>query len=111
MRPHKVIETYELVGVLTLSQEEYDRDWVGTAMRRATRTGLRRNAAVVLGNLKDGAAMPALVEALQDEDPVVRGHAAWAVGRIGGNRPSLEGQLAIEEDTRVEGEIRRALEY
>jgi epoxyqueuosine reductase len=82
LRPHRVVEECTLVGVLELGEEEYQRDWVGTAMRRATRAGLRRNAAVVLGNLGDAAAVPALAGALGDPDPVLRGHAAWALGRL-----------------------------
>jgi epoxyqueuosine reductase len=110
MRPHPVIETYDLVGVLSLTQEEYDRDWVGTAMRRATRSGLRRNAAVVLGNLRDESALPALGAALDDADPVVRGHAAWALGQIGSSHPTLSRRLSVEEDERVGTELRDALE-
>jgi len=45
---------------------------------------LRRNAAVALGNTLDRAAVPALERALvEDAHPLVRGHAAWALGRLG----------------------------
>jgi epoxyqueuosine reductase len=110
LQPHPVTETYALAGVLELSQAEYDAHWVGTAMRRATRRGLRRNAAVVLGNLGDPAAVPALAAALGDEDAIVRGHAAWALGRLESGARPLRTALASERDPAVRAEIRAALD-
>jgi epoxyqueuosine reductase len=56
----------------------------GTALARAKRVGLVRNAALVLGQRHVVAAVPALARRLADadEDPVVRAAAAWALGRI-----------------------------
>lgn len=56
--------------------------------------------------------MPALVEALSDGEPLVRGHAAWALGRLGGEeaRGALEAALSREGDAEARGEIERALE-
>ena len=55
----------------------------GTPLRRAGRSGLARNAAIVLGNLGDRGALPALRRcARENADGVVRDAAAWAVGRI-----------------------------
>lgn len=109
LRPHSVLETFTLVDVLELDEARYQSEWVGTAMRRATRSGLRRNAAVVLGNQRDETAAPALVRSLADEDPVVRGHAAWALGRIGGSRDALDRARAKETDAQVVSELDRAL--
>ena len=93
-----------------MTEEAYDRDWVGTAMRRATRSGLRRNAAIVLGNLGDNNAAPALISALADQDPVVRGHAAWALGALDAGKKELASLYQREEDERVQTEIRAVLE-
>ena len=52
---------------------------------RATPTGLARNAAVVLGNLGQPAAIPALAGAAASHpDSIVREHAAWALERLRG---------------------------
>lgn len=110
LRPHPVVETWSLVDILELTEEMYQEHWVGTAMRRATRTGLRRNAAVVLGNKGDPASLPALTRALSDHDPIVRGHAAWAMGRIPGATPALDRAHGRDPDPTVREEIRRALE-
>lgn len=110
LRPHPVVETWTLVEVLEMSEDQYGEQWVGTALRRATRSGLRRNAAVVLGNQGNPAAVPALRRALEDPDPIVRGHAAWALGRIGGASPALDRAHRREADPRVRAEVRRALD-
>lgn len=110
LQPHTVVQTWTLVDVLELDEERYQREFVGTAMRRATRSGMRRNAAVVLGNQGDDRALPPLRAALRDEDPVVRGHAAWAIARIAPRDAALDAALAREEDARVQDELRRALD-
>ncbi|MCA8974520.1 MAG: tRNA epoxyqueuosine(34) reductase QueG, partial [Planctomycetes bacterium] len=50
LQPHRIVETWTLVDVLAMDQARYESEFTGTAMRRASRSGLRRNAAVVLGN-------------------------------------------------------------
>jgi epoxyqueuosine reductase len=80
-----------------------------TAVSRAKRRGLLRNVAVALGNSGNPDAVPALVGALDDPEPLVRGHAAWALGRIGGARRALEAARRREPDGGVVGEIETAL--
>jgi epoxyqueuosine reductase len=109
LRHHPVFEQFDLVGILELSLEDYEQWFRGTAMRRARREGLRRNAAIVLGNLGDGAAVAPLTTALEDSDPVLRGHAAWALGRVGG-RSELLRALQREREVAVVAEIRAALD-
>jgi len=70
----------ELMGMDEAAWDEFSR---GTAMRRARRTGFLRNVAVALGNWAAPEAVPVLSGALNDAEPLVRGHAAWALGRIG----------------------------
>ena len=92
-----------------MDEQRYESEFTGTAMRRATRSGMRRNAAVVLGNRGDDAALPALLEALADADPIVRGHAAWAVGRITPHHSALDAARRREQDDTVRAEIERAM--
>jgi len=84
-----------------------------TAMGWRGASVLRRNAAVALGNGLDRADVPALAEALGgDSSPLVRGHAAWALGRIGSPQAyaALRGAAAQEPDRTVVSEIALALE-
>jgi epoxyqueuosine reductase len=55
---------------------------LGSAIRRAGYAGLKRNVAVALGNWGGEEAVPVLTSALRDLEPVVRSHAAWALGQI-----------------------------
>jgi epoxyqueuosine reductase len=101
----------ELVDLLRLTREEFRNRYHHTPVGRAGWAGLLRNACVALGNARDPAAVPALVEALRHEEPLVRGHAAWALGRIGGEaaRCALETALAGEDDPDVRLELDDAL--
>jgi len=65
----------------------------------------QRNAAVALGNQGDPGAIPALVSALEDPEPLVRAHAAWLWEKSAGSRlkAALEKRRALEED----GGVRR----
>jgi epoxyqueuosine reductase len=69
--------------LLALTQEEFSAAFKGSPMKRAKLRGLKRNAAVVLGNAGDPSALPSLIAALSDSEPLVREHAAWTLGEIG----------------------------
>lgn len=74
----------DLIELMNMSEEEFRQRFRKSPVKRTKLAGLRRNAAVALGNIGDPAAVPALIEALHSEPALVRGHAAWALGRIGG---------------------------
>jgi epoxyqueuosine reductase len=98
----------DLQALLRMRGRAFRRAYGRTAMGWRGAVVLRRNAAVALGNSLDRAAVPALEEALAgDPQPLVRGHAAWALGRIGSPRArrALEAALAVEHDTAVLAEI------
>ncbi|HEV7559044.1 MAG TPA: tRNA epoxyqueuosine(34) reductase QueG [Kofleriaceae bacterium] len=82
-----------------------------TAMRRISREVLLRNVSVALGNTGDPAAIPALVSLVDHPLPLVRGHAAWALGQLGGDMATaaLHAQRAREHDRYVIDEIDAAL--
>lgn len=75
-------ESVDAVEILGLTDEEFRRRYKDTAIERTRRRGLVRNAAIVLGNTGDEAALPALEQALGDPEPMVRDAAAWAIGQI-----------------------------
>jgi epoxyqueuosine reductase len=71
-----------------------------------------RNVAVALGNAKSVMALPALILALDDQEALVRGHVAWAIGQIGSpeGMRALERRWSIENDALVRDEIEAAIE-
>jgi len=109
--PH-IGNAMDLPAVLRMTKAQF-REWFGpTAMAWRGKAVLQRNAAVALGNSSEQKAVPPLVEALGDRKPLVRGHAAWALGRLGGNaaRTALEALLARECDAHVREEAKLALD-
>ena len=101
----------DLVELLEMTEAQFLERFAGTPIMRAKRVGLQRNACVALGNLKAREAMPVLAHALQTSDPLVRSHAAWALGEIGGEtaRYALQNASATESSEDVLCEIRAAL--
>jgi epoxyqueuosine reductase len=69
----------ELLG---MTQPEFSAAFKGSPMKRAKLRGLRRNAAVVLGNVGTVEDVPVLQQALADPEALVREHAAWALDRV-----------------------------
>ncbi len=100
-----------LPDLLALDAAAFRRRFAGTALWRARRRGLLRNAAVALGNTGNPEAVPALVGALADPEALVRSHAAWALGRIGGRtaRRALERARIAETALDVRTEVDAAL--
>jgi epoxyqueuosine reductase len=106
-----------LADLLLLDDAGFRERFRGSAILRAKRTGIARSAAIALGNRPDPTAADALVKALDDDDAIVRGAVAWALGRwlAGGGelghraRNALGARNAREEDPAVRGEIAAAL--
>jgi epoxyqueuosine reductase len=102
-----------LVDLLRLRSSAFKKHFRETAMGWRGAAVLRRNAAVALGNALDRSTVWPLVESLcGDPHPMVRGHAAWALGRIGSPAAlaALRGQSTVEPSEEVRGEISMALQ-
>jgi epoxyqueuosine reductase len=102
-----------LVELLRLRSSAFKKRYRPTAMGWRGAAVLRRNAAVALGNALDRSTVGPLVESLcGDPHPMVRGHAAWALGRIGSPAAlgALRGQSNVERSQEVRAEISMALQ-
>jgi epoxyqueuosine reductase len=118
LSPRPAIPEPDLFEEISLSREEFNRKFKGSPIQRAKRRGYLRNVAVAIGNQAPGtpfsqAAVDVLQETLMNEpEALVRGHAAWALGRIGGRAACrvLEHALTLEKEAQVLDEIREALE-
>jgi len=100
-----------LIPLLELDDEAFRERFRKSPIRRTKRVGLQRNVCVALGNIGDPVAVPALAKALQSDDTLVREHAAWALGRIGGEkaRQALMESEKQETDDQVVAEIETTL--
>jgi epoxyqueuosine reductase len=102
-----------LIEELALTPQAFNGKFRGSPVKRAKRRGYLRNAAVVLGNRRDARAVPALAQSLaNDPEALVRQHAAWALGQIGGEpaRQALLEAREQEADPSVLAEVERALQ-
>ncbi len=95
-RPH--LAAPELTDVLELTSAGYRKFVRGTALKRTHRAHLARNAAIALGNCDDQAAIQPLTQALASHpSALVRGHAAWALGRLA----AFDQDLVVDALTRA----------
>jgi epoxyqueuosine reductase len=115
-RRHGITRSDELLpslpDLLGLDEDHFRRRFRSSAIQRAKRDGFVRNVAVALGNTRNPAAVEPLARAVrQDPSPLVRSHAAWALGAIGTSaaRFVLETAWSAEPDPSVRAEIRDAL--
>jgi epoxyqueuosine reductase len=115
-------EMPSLVELLSLDKSAFRKKFHGSPILRAKRVGLLRSAAIALGNhplesCDISAGLHSLCRALRDEEPVLRGAAAWALGQWRQRIPTiapqildaLQAQLVDEQDDIAQCEIRSAI--
>ncbi len=81
-QPREGLVNPALEWLAEMSAEEFREKFRGSPIRRTKRTGLRRNAAIAMGNSGDRAFAPVLERLAADDDSVVAESARWAVERL-----------------------------
>ncbi|WP_252504130.1 tRNA epoxyqueuosine(34) reductase QueG [Sporosarcina sp. Marseille-Q4943] len=102
-----------LVPMLSLSNREFKETYGHMSGSWRGKNPIQRNAILALAHFKDETAVPTLAELLvNDQRPVIRGTAAWALGEIGTSESieAIEIALQKEEDADVRIEMERVLE-
>jgi epoxyqueuosine reductase len=102
----------DLIVLFELDETAFRQRFRNTPLWRPRRRGLLRNAAIVLGNMPTATAVPALIRGLNDQEPLVRGACAWALGRNDEQAAAdaLRARYAIELETTVRREIDASLQ-
>ncbi|MEM7334642.1 MAG: tRNA epoxyqueuosine(34) reductase QueG [Chloroflexota bacterium] len=89
-----------LLSLLQLDDDSFRTQYKNSPIYRVKRARFVRNACVAAGNWGSKTAVPYLIPLLKDSSPIVRGHAAWALGQIG----ERSGLTAVYENARKETE-------
>ncbi len=110
-RPRPVNRAPSLRDLARMTPEDFRREFRRSPVKRTKWRGLMRNVAVALGNSQNRGAVPELAGLLDSDDPMVRRHAAWALGQVGGAdaRQALERRRTTEADPHTRAEIELAL--
>lgn len=101
-----------LIPILQMTRREYELTVGFSSAGWRGKTILQRNAVIALGNINDPDTVKPLSRLLEDDSrPLIRQHAAWALGRIGGNKAvfSLEKSRLKDPEENVKIEAEQAL--
>jgi len=81
-QPREGLVNPALEWLAEMSADEFREKFRGSPVRRTKRTGIRRNAAIAMGNSGDRRFVPVLEALSSDEDPIVAESARWAAGKL-----------------------------
>ncbi|MFE5472737.1 tRNA epoxyqueuosine(34) reductase QueG [Bacillus safensis] len=113
MEPDPEIAKPLLKPLLTISNREFKEKYGHVSGSWRGKKPIQRNAILALAHFKDTSALPVLIELMhKDPRPVIRGTAAWAIGKIGDDQqlPELEKALERENDEEAKEEIVKGIE-
>ncbi|APT48226.1 MULTISPECIES: tRNA epoxyqueuosine(34) reductase QueG [Bacillus] len=113
MEPDPEIAKPLLKPLLTISNREFKEKYGHVSGSWRGKKPIQRNAILALAHFKDASALPVLIELMhKDPRPVIRGTAAWAIGKIGDDQqlPELEKALERESDEEAKEEIVKGIE-
>ncbi|MEK4758828.1 tRNA epoxyqueuosine(34) reductase QueG [Viridibacillus sp. FSL E2-0187] len=113
-KPDPEIAKPLLEPLLTISNKEFKAKFGYISGSWRGKKPIQRNAIIALAHFKEESSIPKLIEVLQkDERPVIRGTAAWAIGKMGviEAKEILQVALQKEQDPEVIIEIEKGLAF
>ncbi|OLP63358.1 Epoxyqueuosine reductase [Bacillus pumilus] len=114
MEPDPEIAKPLLKPLLTISNREFKEKYGHISGSWRGKKPIQRNAILALAHFKDTSALPDLIELMhKDPRPVIRGTAAWAIGKIGDREQlsELEKALERESDEEVKQEVEKGIQF
>lgn len=88
-----------LLDILSLDEDGFNTRFANSPIKRIKRRRLIRNACVAAGNWGSTTAVPILISLLDDPEPIIRGHAAWALKQIGSTAAETAVNNASKNET------------
>lgn len=114
MEPNPEIAKPLLKPLLSISNREFKEKFGHVSGSWRGKKPIQRNAIIALAHYRDETAIPELITVMKDDPrPVLRGTAAWALGKIGGQDAleALQHAFSVEKDEEVLQEIRKGLNF
>ena len=99
------------MNFLDFNQDNFSKKFKNSPIKRAKLEGLKRNVCIALGNSQNIKAIPKLKKVLKEETYIIKIHAAWALGQIGGTTAykTLQNAYMQEKNEGVKQEISLSL--
>jgi len=119
LQPRKDNILPELAELFALDDEGFRQRFRKSPIKRPGRAGLLRNVSIAMGNSDNAGYIPFLMNALNDSEPLIRGHSAWAIASLIKQNPQtsdgeivdqLEYHAAHETDAAVLQELHLAIQ-
>ncbi|MGG5831887.1 tRNA epoxyqueuosine(34) reductase QueG [Bacillus pumilus] len=113
MEPDPEIAKPLLKPLLTINNREFKEKYGHVSGSWRGKKPIQRNAILALAHFKDTSALPVLIDLMhKDPRPVIRGTAAWAIGKIGDVEllPELEKAIERENDEEAKQEIVKGMD-
>lgn len=108
--PYDLPEISNLAALFSISPNEFKTQFAHSPILRSRRSGILRNAAIVLGNQKSFESVKTLGNVLLNEsDPLIREHAAWALTQIGGQ--SALRMLNVARQSEIDPAVLSEIQY
>ncbi len=109
LKPRKDTFLPDLARLLALDEAEFRQMFRKSAIKRSKRAGLLRNVCIAMGNSGDTGFVPQLLDVLNDAEPLIRGHAVWALKQLASDNTNVQQHIQAlkskEQDTKVLAEI------
>lgn len=114
LEPDPELVSPELLPLLSISNREFKNKFGNMAGSWRGKKPLQRNAIIALANYREVSAVDELIRLMyEDPRPVIRGTAAWAIGKIGREDgfDAIRKAMEIELDQEVIAEMEKGLDF
>ena len=98
LKPREDTFLPELAKLLSLDDDGFRQMFRKSAIKRSKRAGLLRNVCIAMGNSGDVYFVPQLLAVLQDNEPLIRGHAVWALGQLAADDRNVQQHIQVLKD-------------
>lgn len=112
LKPRRENHLPELASLLRLDEDGFRRRFAKSPVRRSRRSRLLRNVCIAMGNSGRAAFVPLLLSVLADPEPLIRGHAVWALAQLaedGGRTMILSAMAEMREREKNDAVVRELL--